>query len=160
MAFTKIQLQSMVSLIRANAEMTREQFYQAIGYPENEVQSLTQSLVDLGQVQENYYDQIAPWVRALSDGQVSFWLDAIYLKYQTTVKELNKAASEQLLLDSWEKSKRQQTKFQELTNEDSEIQEGFVIAKNFYKAQASAIERKLRELGALEPLPDDLQEVP
>lgn len=160
MAFSRAQLSSMVALIRANPEMTREQFYAQAGFEESEVQTLTGTLVTLGQVAENHYDQIAPWVRNLNSDQVTFWVDAIYRKYQEAVRSLTQESTNQMLLDAWEKSKRQMAKFNELTNEDGEIQEGLVVAKKYFQAQANAIEMKLRDLGVLEPLPDDLQEVP
>ena len=83
--FTRSQLSSMVSLIRDNPTMDRDSVYSFVSSPEEEVQLLTQSLVDLEYVTLNHYDDIAPWLRSLPTPQVSLMVDAVYSRYKDSV---------------------------------------------------------------------------
>lgn len=57
-----------------------------------------------------------------------------------------------------EKATRQIEKFKDMHSQDPEIEEGYNVIRTHFRAKQAQCARALRQLGALDPLPPDLQE--
>jgi hypothetical protein len=167
----KVKLEGLtqaVALIRANPNMTRTQFYATITQAANPlgltqeqieaaIQRVTLTIVALEYVDENEFDVIAPWIRALPEVQVPFMIESIYKKYLAAYEAEVAVESVATLEAALTESERLYLKFATLEGLDADETAAFRLAHRFHSGQAAGIKRKLIELGAL-PEESDLVE--